>query len=197
MSPQHSNRAALIEGTLRCLERLPPEKVTARVIAAESQANLASIGYHFGSKDDLIAEAASEGLHRWLAEVAAGLADVPEGTPTVKLIRAVELVDQTRERHKGLARNFLIALTRALYDEPTRRMLAESFGSARATVVRMLDLGEDRAAEDAATLLIATFDGLLIRALLHPEFSIDSHRMTAAGRRLLEFATDSASTDSR
>jgi hypothetical protein len=43
MSPQRSNRARLIEGTLRCLERLPHERITARVIAAESGANLASI----------------------------------------------------------------------------------------------------------------------------------------------------------
>ncbi len=197
MSPQHSNRAALIEGTLRCLERLPTEQVTARVIAAESEANLASIGYHFGSKENLVAQAASEGLHRWLAEVAAGLADLPDGAPAMKLSRAVELVDQTRERHKGLARNFLIALARAVHDEPMRRMLAESFRSARANVVRMLDLGEDRAGEDAAAILIATFDGFLIRALLHPEFSIDTQRMTAAGRRLLKFAPDSARWDSR
>jgi AcrR family transcriptional regulator len=49
--PQRSNRQRLIEGTLRCLERLPPERITARAIAAESGANLASIGYHFGSMD--------------------------------------------------------------------------------------------------------------------------------------------------
>jgi AcrR family transcriptional regulator len=43
MSPQRSNRMNLIEGTLRCLERLPPERITARAIAEESGANLASI----------------------------------------------------------------------------------------------------------------------------------------------------------
>jgi AcrR family transcriptional regulator len=160
------------------------------VIAAESGANLASIGYHFGSKENLIAQAASEGLHRWLAEVAAGLAELPDGAPAMKLSRAIELVDSTRRRHNALARNFLIALARALHDENIREMLAESFRSARANVVAMLDLGADRAGGDAATVLLATFDGLLIRALLHPEFSINTERMAAAGRRLYKFAPD-------
>ncbi|HET6213291.1 MAG TPA: TetR family transcriptional regulator, partial [Micromonosporaceae bacterium] len=57
MSPQRSNRANLIEGTLCCLERLPAERVTARAIAQESGANLASITYHFGSKDNLVTAA--------------------------------------------------------------------------------------------------------------------------------------------
>src|SRR5918998_1617864 len=78
MTPQHSNRANLIEGTLRCLERLPPERITARAIAEESGANLASIAYHFGSKDKLVTEAAITGLDRWLEEVADGLGDVAE-----------------------------------------------------------------------------------------------------------------------
>jgi AcrR family transcriptional regulator len=66
VSPQRSNRDALLEGALRCLERLPPERITARTIAAESGANPASIAYHFGSKDNLITEAAITGLDRWL-----------------------------------------------------------------------------------------------------------------------------------
>src|SRR5919106_6153791 len=57
VSPQRSNRSRLVEGTLRCLERLPPERITARAIAKESGANLASITYHFGSKDALVTEA--------------------------------------------------------------------------------------------------------------------------------------------
>ena len=81
MSPQRSNRAQLVEGTLRCLERLPPERITARAIAAESRANLASIAYHFGSKDDLVTEAVIEGLDRWLAEIESALATVGAEDP--------------------------------------------------------------------------------------------------------------------
>src|SRR5215218_807746 len=112
MSPQRSNRANLIDGTLRCLERLPPERVTARAIAEESGANLASIGYHFGSKDSLVTEAAIEGLDRWLAEIDSGLGDLASRAPAARFRRAAEVFETTRRRHAGLARNFVGALVK-------------------------------------------------------------------------------------
>src|ERR687895_2403612 len=113
MSPQHSNRANLLEGTLRCLERLPPERVTARAIAAESGANLASIGYHFGSKEELVTAAVIEGLDRWLAEIGAGLEQIAAADRATRYRRASELVESTRLRNTALARNFAGALARA------------------------------------------------------------------------------------
>jgi DNA-binding transcriptional regulator YbjK len=61
LSPQRSNREQLLDGALCCLERLPAERITARAIAEESGANLASIAYHFGSKDGLVTAAVIEG----------------------------------------------------------------------------------------------------------------------------------------
>lgn len=101
MSPQRSNRANLLEGTLRCLERLPPERVTARAIAEESGANLASITYHFGSKDKLVTEAAITGLDRWLEEIDDRLGKLAEQEPTARFRRALEVVETTRRRHTG------------------------------------------------------------------------------------------------
>src|ERR687896_474154 len=109
MSPQPSNRAVLLEGALRCLERLPPERITARAIAAESGANLASIAYHFGSKDRLVTEAVIEGLDRWLAEIERGMGGIAGGRPAERLRRALEVMEATRRDHTGLARAFLTA----------------------------------------------------------------------------------------
>ena len=111
--PQRSNRPSLIQGTLRCLERLPPERITARAIAAESGANLASIGYHFGSKDDLVSEAAIEGLDRWLEEIDARLAELPAQSPAARFRAAMAVVEETRRRHTGLARNYIAAIAKA------------------------------------------------------------------------------------
>ena len=80
MSPQRSNREALIEGALQCLAENPAANVTARDIADRSNANLASIGYHFGSKNGLLAEAMVEGFRRWFIEIASALADLPLAT---------------------------------------------------------------------------------------------------------------------
>jgi AcrR family transcriptional regulator len=171
VSPQHSNRAALIDGTLRCLERLPPERVTARAIAAESGANLASIAYHFGSKDNLVTQAVVEGLDRWLAEIAAVLAEVGAHEPRERYRLAGEAIEATRERHRGLAVNFLAALARAQHDPSVRQLLTEGFRRARADVAAVLGLGDDPAGVDAGGLVLALFDGLLFQALVDPELA--------------------------
>src|SRR5215204_6079814 len=104
MSPQRSNRSNLLEGALRCLERLPPERVTARAIAAESEANIASISYHFGSKDELVTEAVIAGLDRWLESITESLGELEELEPATRLERADAVIDATRRQHVGLAR---------------------------------------------------------------------------------------------
>ena len=184
MSPQRSNRAELLEGTLRCLERLPPEQVTARVIAAESGANLASIAYHFGSKDDLVTEAVIEGLDRWLAEIEQALAGVAEHDPAMRFTRAGEAIEATRRRHLGLARNFLGALAKAQHDPRLAKLLAEGFRHTRPNVAVLLGLGDDQAGLDAAGLVHSLFTGLLFQQLLDPELGIEGDRMERAKIRL-------------
>lgn len=182
---QRSNRSKLIDGTLRCLERLPPERVTARVIADESGANLASITYHFGSKDNLVTAAVVEGLDRWLAEIARGLGDVASPNPAARFRRAAAVVERTRQRHAGLARNLLIALARAQHDRQVRELLASGFHRSRPAVASLFGLGDDQPGRDAAGLALAMFDGLLFQVLLDPTLAIDGARMRRAQRRLL------------
>jgi AcrR family transcriptional regulator len=184
VSPQHSNRSNLIEGTVRCLERLPPERVTARAIAEESGANLASIGYHFGSKDDLVTEAVIHGLDRWLEEIAAALGDLRSQEPAERFRRAAAAIDETRERHTELARNFVAALARAQHEPRIRERLAEGFGNTRPNVAALLGLGTDRAGLDAAGLVHSLFAGLLFQELLDPSLAIEGRRMQRAQARL-------------
>ena len=184
MSPQRSNRDALLEGTLRCLERLPPERVTARAIADESRANVASIAYHFGSKDDLVTEAVIAGLDRWLAEISAALGELESLRPPERLRRAWSVIEATRRRHTGLARNFLGALSKAQHEPRIRQRLAEGFRLTRPRVAALLGLGEDSAGEDAAGLIHSLFTGLLFQELLDPDLAIEGGRMTQAQARL-------------
>jgi AcrR family transcriptional regulator len=184
MSPQRSNRSSLLEGALRCVERLPPERVTARAIAAEAGANVASIAYHFGSKDELVTEAVIAGLDRWLEQIAAALGDLEGVEPRTRLQRAGTVIDATRRRHIGLTRNFLGALTRAQHDRRVRTALAGGFRRTRPRVAALLGLGEDRAGEDAAGLVHSLFTGLLFQALLDPDLAIEGERMSKAQARL-------------
>lgn len=193
VSPQRSNRRPLVEGALRCLERLPPERVTARAIAAESGANLASIGYHFGSKEELVTEAVIEGLDRWLEEIAAALDDLGSGEPALRLRQAGEVIATTRRRHTGLARSFARSIARAQHDERVRAALAAGFARTRPRLAAVLGLGRDQAADDAAALLHSMFTGLLFQALLDPALAVEGARMEAAQARLREVLPESRS----
>jgi AcrR family transcriptional regulator len=192
VSPQRSNRSNLIEGTLRCLERLPPERITARAIAEESGANLASIAYHFGSKDELVTEAVIEGLDRWLAEVERGLGDLASDDPAARYRRAGEVIEASRRRHTGLAKNFIGALAKAQHDERVRDRLAAGFRRTRPAVAALLDLGSDQAGEDAAGLVLAQFNGLLFQVLLDPGLAIEGERMQRAQVRMLRVLPERA-----
>jgi AcrR family transcriptional regulator len=192
VSPQRSNRSNLIEGTLRCLERLPPERITARAIAEESGANLASIAYHFGSKDELVTEAVIEGLDRWLAEVERGLGDLASADPAARYRRAGEVIEASRRRHTGLAKNFIGALAKAQHDERVRDRLAAGFRRTRPAVAALLDLGSDQAGEDAAGLVLAQFNGLLFQVLLDPGLAIEGERMQRAQVRMLRVLPERA-----
>ena len=58
------NREALIEGAKTCLMEKGYTRTTARDIATAAGVSLAAIGYHFGSKDDLLNEAMRQALDR-------------------------------------------------------------------------------------------------------------------------------------
>ena len=184
MSPQRSNRSALLEGALRCLERLPAERVTAREIAAEADANPASIAYHFGSKDELVTEAVIEGLDRWLDELERELGTLGEGSRDARLMAAAELIETTRRAHEGLARNLLGAMVRAQHEPRVRKLLEGGVRRTRPAMARVLGLGGDQAGDDAAGLVHAMFTGLLFQVLIAPELAIEGDRMEAAQARL-------------
>lgn len=187
---QPSNRGKLLEATLRCFDRLPLDRITVRAIAAEAGANVASINYHFGSRDALLSAAAVEGLDRWLVELASGLASISGDDSAARLARAAELVAATRVSRAPLARAYLTALAMSLHDDAVRLTLAEGFRRARPALAAVLGLGDDAAGSDAAGLLLGMFHGMLLQTVLDEGLAIDGvrfesglARMTAAANR--------------
>lgn len=187
MSPQPSNRGALLEGALTCLARMPSDQISARVLANEAGANLASIGYHFGSKDGLMTAAVVEGLDRWLERIDERLGSVDgEARPAERLHQALLAVDATRADHEGVARAFVVALARGHHDPEVSSRLVEGFLHTRPRVARLLDLGDDDAGTDAGGILHALFTGLLVQSLLSDDLVIDGDRVLAALHRITE-----------
>ena len=187
---QPSNRGKLLDATLRCLDRLPLDRITVRAIAAEAGANPASIIYHFGSRDALLSAAAVEGLDRWLVELASELGSISGDDSAARLTRAAELVAATRTSRTPLARAYLTALAMSLHDGAVRLTLAEGFRRARPALAAVLSLGDDATGADAAGLLLAMFHGMLVQTMLDEHLAIDGARLEAGLDRMTAAATD-------
>ena len=195
MSPQKSKRRNLLDGALRCITRLPAERITVRAIAAESKANMASIVYHFGSKEELITAAVIEGLDHWLGAIARELERLEADSPEERFRAAARLFETTTERHESLARNFLAALVRAQHDAPVKALLTEGFRHTRPDLAAVLRLGDDQIGEDTAGLVHAMFTGLLFQSLIEPELAIAGERRERALARLRAVLPPSPTSD--
>jgi AcrR family transcriptional regulator len=58
------NREKLLQGAVSCLRTKGYAATTARDLTAVSGANLASIGYHFGGKEELLNQAVADSRRR-------------------------------------------------------------------------------------------------------------------------------------
>jgi DNA-binding transcriptional regulator YbjK len=62
-----TSRQALIDATLRVLERTGPQGVTHRIVAAEAGVSAQAVRYHFGSIDEMYVSAIQEATSHWPA----------------------------------------------------------------------------------------------------------------------------------
>ncbi|MER6952157.1 helix-turn-helix domain-containing protein [Nonomuraea sp. NPDC000554] len=172
-------RDKLIDGAKRCLQERGYAHTTARDIARASGANLASIGYHFGSKDALLFEAMLEATTDWADGLRQALADdVPrEGFETLWQ-RAIELLDLHRPVFVANIEVFAQAerlpqLRQALADaqEAARLELADWLGEAT------LPRATQRA---VGAFYLTLLTGLIMQRLIDPERAPTAETLTEA-----------------
>lgn len=179
------HREDLLAAARRCLEERGYARTTARDLVAESGTNLASIGYHFGSKDALLQEAIAASFDEWAQHVhAIVLEAVPEPDPLRRLAASWTAMIRTFERHRGLAVAFVEALAQVERRPELRELLASTYEHGRATVAAMIvqsfaDLPPEQA-RDLASFQIAMSDGLLLQWLIDPAKAPAGEGMAAA-----------------
>lgn len=186
MSPRRNNRAALLEGAIRCLQERGYADTRARDVAEAAGANLASIGYHFGSTKEMMTEALIECYKRWLAEFGATIGSLPNLSPKERVDRSARMLAEGLEENRELALAFLDAVARAPRSEALRSVLAESYAVTRQAVVAMFDLPQNDQGSALASLLIAAFDGMLIQWVLDPDSTPDGALLTQALQQIKE-----------
>ena len=166
--------ARLLAGATECLRRYGLKGTTSRAIAAAAGANLGAITYHFGSKDELVAQALLETVRGWLAPAMAILKR--DMDPAERLVGAVAELQRTFTEAREMLPVYLEALVSASRNDTLKRGVEELFSEVRRFL--SAQLGEQRDAgqlpgwvdpEAFAMLLVATADGIGLHAALEPD----------------------------
>jgi len=151
------HREALLEGAITCIREKGYARTTARDLVAASGTNLASIGYHYGSKDALLRAAIFESFQRWYM-------------PLIEAISERDLADVTGEllaglgEHRWLLVTHLEAVAEAQRNEELREFIAARYGDFRAVLADRLGGGPK--AEQQAARIMALLDGTILQYLL-------------------------------
>ncbi len=173
-APPRGTEDRLLAGTLECLRRNGLGGTTSRAIAAAAGVNLGAITYHFGSKDELVAQALLRTVRGWLAPALEMLQrDID---PAERLIRAVAELQRTFADAREMLPVYLEALVAATRDDTIRRGVEELFTEVRSFL--SAQMREERDAgqlppwvdpDGFAMLFVATADGIGLHAAIEPD----------------------------
>lgn len=171
-----SNREALLESAITSLQERGYAGTTARDVADGAGVSLGAIGYHFGTVRELLDAALAEAVRRWFGPLI-GLLSRPQPPPTFEQLGpALDGLLDTLAGHRPLVIAYFEALLRAERSLPLRTALAANLDAFRAALTSgiqgVLARQSKPALPDAqavASLVMATFDGLIIQWLLEPE----------------------------
>jgi AcrR family transcriptional regulator len=168
------HREQLLAAARRLLETQGYAHITARDLVAASGTNLASIGYHFGGKAELLSEAIGQVLEEWTTTLATIAMADPTASPIEHAVTAwAAMLDQLPCR-RPLLLSFMEALAQAERDPKLRERFAGHYRRCRAQVARLVAESLGRAQDDPLCAAIASFvisvcDGLAVQSLLDPE----------------------------
>ncbi|HEX8646997.1 MAG TPA: TetR family transcriptional regulator C-terminal domain-containing protein [Thermoleophilaceae bacterium] len=171
-----SHRERLIEGAIQCLRTKGYARTTARDIAAAAGANLASIGYHFGSKEQLLNEAVVRTSEDWARKMEAAAFAGEGAGPLERMATSWVAMLDSFERERPLLVAFVEAMAAAQWSDELRARMAASYRELRGSVGAMVTRGLGPEGDDAgadprvvASYLMAVFDGFVLQWLLDPE----------------------------
>ena len=190
---QPSSREQLLAGAIECIQTKGYARTTARDIAAASGANLASIGYHFGSKEALLNAAIIRLFEEWTEMLGDAAFTDPDAPPLARMARSWVVMLESFQRQRLLLVAFLEAVAQAERSEDLRAQMAVHMQECRDRVAQMVEasLGDAPGADAraVASFLIAVNDGFAIQWLLSPEDTPSGEELIASLGSALAAAT--------
>ncbi|GHJ31627.1 MULTISPECIES: TetR/AcrR family transcriptional regulator [Streptomyces] len=190
------HREDLLAGAKRCLQEKGWSRTTARDIVAVSGANLASIGYHYGSKDALMREALFAAMSDWADDVERSLEadaatrDGQEDDPAERFetrwTRVLELFD----RHQAVWRSQLEAILQVQHDPELREAFGRAQPEGRQGLVAILHgIDESEVDEETARVMgsfyMALVSGMVVQMTINPDLVPSAHDLVEAMRRIV------------
>jgi AcrR family transcriptional regulator len=169
------HREQLLTAARRLLEEKGYARITTRDLVAASGTNLASIGYHFGSKAELLNEAIGVVLEEWTQQLAKIAMADPAASPIERGISTWTAMLEHAPDRRTLALSFTEALAQAERSPRLREQFAELYRRCRAQVSALVavSLGDGTSPDDPrctsiASFVIAACDGLAMQCLIDP-----------------------------
>ncbi|MGW2708175.1 TetR/AcrR family transcriptional regulator [Streptomyces sp. NPDC001356] len=192
------HREDLLEGAKRCLLDKGFLRTTARDIVKESGTNLASIGYHYGSKDALLVQA--------YVSLIEGVGERFDPGPDGEMTQPPGSLERFREVWAGIIRTvpesraiWLLSFELMFQDdrlEEVRKLLAEAQKEGRAGLVPLFN-GVPEPALDEETidtegrLYQTLLNGLMVQWLFDPGTATTAEQLTEGLRRVIRQAARS------
>ena len=172
---RQGTRARLLEAALTVVATSGVAGATSRQIATAAGTNLQAITYHFGSKDELVAQALVGAVQEWVEPARAALTGLVED-PAGHLVRAVWELGNTLERVLPRVPAYIEALALMPRSEPFREQIRALLGGLRADLAAALAQLQEAGLlaawvepEAMAGLVLAAADGTAIHLALDPD----------------------------
>ena len=186
------HRERLLAGAKRCLYERGYGRTTARDIVEASGTNLASIGYHFGSKEALLNAAMMEAVGEWGQELERILVvNGDEDADPMERFEAIwTRVIESFEAHRPALIASFEAFVQAEHSPELRERIAAGHEAARlwlAALFRRIGSTAGEGSERAVgSFHLALLNGLMVQWLLDPERAPSGQDMAEALLTILE-----------
>ncbi len=167
------HREALLAAARRCMAERGYARTTARDLVAASGTNLASIGYHFGSKEALLNAAIAESFEEWMERIREIVLAEGHLDPLAAMRTGWTALERILAEQRPLAVAFVEALAQCERSPELRQQLADCYERVRASIgemaTDMVSELPEHTARNVASFNVAVCDGLLVQWLIDPD----------------------------